>query len=819
MAASHQLTAERRLPPFAGLAFASILPWNARSGSALLAIACIAALFAIASWSLVALRRARSARTRAQLELAASEARYRRTLDHARIGIARLSPDGRWLQVNQRLLEILGYDESELLARTYADVSHLEDLDIDVKQWELLRRGEIGDYAVERRFQARNGEIIHGDVRIAREEDDAGRLQHFILVLQDVTARKLSDGTRRVYERALAATQSGIVITDARRDDHPIVYANPAFTSITGYASAELTGKNCRILNEKARDQAALGELRAAIAGGSSCSVLLRNHKKSGEAFWNQLSIAPIEDTAGRLTHFVGVMLDVSELVQATAEREQLLSAAQGARKEAEAANRAKDRFLSVISHELRSPLNAILAWTSLLRDEPGDEVAKVVRAIEASVQSQSRLINELLDASRIREGTLQIEPVPVDLEAVVRNALTRLAPIASERGIALAFSGSGPAAAVADPERVEQIVRNLVDNALKFTAGGGHVDVTLSDEEGRWVIEVRDDGRGISADALPHVFQEFWQGDREASGHATGLGLGLLIVKHLVERHAGSVRIESAGRDLGTCVRVELPSAQESRPAPSATRDRSDLRGLEVIVVDDDDSVVHAIALALTRAGAICRPVASTSEALLHFQRGTPDALVSDIGLPDRDGFDLIRSVRASDEPNRSVLAIAVTGLVEPEDRRRIHRAGFDAYIPKPVAPDFVVERLASLRAQQAERRVPKRRVLLLGADPAITRCAEQLEKAGHAVLRVRGAAEAPDAAAGFRPHLVIARTCELDAAALADRLANRGIEAGVVGLGDGDPASDQNGFQRIIALDFAPEAIERSLRFMEDA
>jgi PAS domain S-box-containing protein len=786
-------------------------------GVALLAITSVLAFFAVAYWSYSSLHTAESGRARARSELAAREERYRRTFEQARIGIAHVSPEGRWLQVNQRLVEILGYAEPELLGMTYSEVSHLEDLEVDVRQWELLRRGEISDYAVERRFRSKSGEIIYADVRITREEDEGGELRHYIVVLQDVTARKLSDGTRRMYERALAATQNGVMITDALRDDLPIVYANPALLAITGYSSAEVTGRNPRFLNQAFRDQPVLEELRLAIASGKPCSVLVRNQRKNGEAFWNQLAIAPIEDADGRLTHFVGVMVDATERVQVIAEREDLLAAAQSARLASEAANRAKDRFLSVVSHELRSPLNAILAWTSILRDEPGEEVARVAKAIETSVHTQSRLVDELLDASRIREGTLQVEPVRIDLEACVRTAVEGLRALASERGIALSLRTPGPAFALADPERIEQVVRNIADNALKFTPRGGHVDVELLDGDDRWAIEVRDDGRGIEPAELSRVFEEFWQAD-EDSGQKPGLGLGLLIVKHLVERHGGGVTVHSDGRNRGTRVRVELPRDTGPAPAAAPSPPGDDLRGVEVVVVDDDATTVQAIGMALARSGAICRLCTSVSEALSFFERGTPDALISDIGLPDRNGFDLIRSVRMLGEPQRSVLAIAVTGLVDPAERKLIRRAGFDTYIAKPVAPEVVIDRLVRLRALQALPEPPSRRLLLVDPDAASSaEGARLLRERGHEVREVGSPQEALVCAAEFRPHVVLARaTPDLDPTALAERLASRGSRADLVGLGDDGP--DLKAFDRIVPLPLDPDSIDRLIRFTED-
>jgi len=823
----------RRLLP-AALLLPVVLGWLVLAGeragwyggtfkTALFAVALALSLIALVSSSYSALRRSGDERRRARAALAVSEARYRRTFEQARVGIAHLAPDGRWLRVNERLCEILGYDAEELLEKTYAEVSHLQDLEVDVKQYELLRRGEIGDYGVERRFETKTGEVVHADVRLAREDDETGALRHLIVVLQDITGRKLSEGTLRVYERALAATQNGVVITDATQDDHPIAYVNPAFLKITGYSHAEVVGKNCRILNEKAREQAALDDVRQAIATGQPCSVLLRNHRKDGEAFWNQLSIAPIEDKNGRLTHFVGVVVDATERVQALAEREELLTSAENARREAEAANHAKDRFLSVVSHELRSPLNAILAWTSLLGDESvAEDSARAIEAIEASVHAQTRLVDDLLDASRIRAGALEIDPARIDLDAVVRSAADHLAPVAREKEIALELVSHGPAFAIADAERIEQVVRNLVDNALKYTPAGGRVVVELSESEACWQLEVRDTGRGIAADALPHVFEEFWQGDRRGSSGGKGLGLGLLIVKHLVERHGGHVRVESAGENRGTTVQVELPKAGAvlTDGAADEPAESPDLSGVEVVVVDDDPPTLDAIGVALGKVGAIPRLASSVSEALLFLERGGPDVLVSDIGLPDRDGFDLIRAVRGLGDTTRSILAIAVTGLAAPEERRRIRRAGFDAYLAKPVSPDAVIDRIVKLRALEAAPSPPARRVLVLDPDPAAAdELVLQLRKMGHEARDARDPGAAVRESERFGPRLVLARaSAGLDAAALAERLAARGVRADLVGLVDDGTEPSQNGYDLTLPMPLELGALDRLLRFTEE-
>ncbi len=684
--------------------------YDARFGAALLAVTCAAALVGIALVSYGALKLADAERDQARAALAASEARYRSTFERASVGIAHVAPDGRWLRANDRLCAMLGYSAEELLEKTFAEVSHLEDLPLDATQWELLRRGEIQDYAVERRFRTKSGEVLYADVRLVREEDEAGQLRHLIGVLQDVTSRKRSEGALRVYERAVAATQNGIVITDARRSDHPIVYANPAFLKISGYAASDLVGRNCRLLNANARGQAALEELRRAIRDEEACSVLLRNHRMNGEAFWNQLSIAPVHDVTGSLTHFVGVIVDATERMQGLVEREEILAAARGAQREAEAANDAKDRVLSVISHELRSPMSAVQAWASLLReDADAKSVPRALDAIEAALRSQTRLVDDLLDASRIRARTLEIEAARIDLAATVRTAVDHFGPIAKERGIELAFRAAvEPAPCSADALRIAQIVHNLVDNALKFTTTGGRVEVELTEQGEAWGLAVKDTGRGIEAAQLENVFDEFWQGGRREGSGGRGLGLGLAIVKHLVELHGGAVHVESAGADQGATFRVELPRLREEpqRGVPS----RKALEGVDVLVVEDDEPTLEALAAALERAGASARRARSMAEALRALA-SPPDVLVSDVGLPDRDGLALIRALRESPEPLRSLPALAVTGFRGVGERARILGAGFDAYLAKPVEPSAVIERIVALRARPARRALPDER------------------------------------------------------------------------------------------------------------
>jgi PAS domain S-box-containing protein len=760
------------------------------TGTALLAVVSMSALAALGFSADSRLRREKAVRDATSLALDASELRYRSIVDRASVGIAQLASDGRWSHVNAKLCEMLGYSEAELVRKTYAEVSHIEDLAPEAEQWERLRRGDLEDFTVQRRFVRKGGEIVNAEVSVVRDSPTASPLR-FVAVVHDVTARDAFENTLRVYERAIAATQNGVVITDARAPHQPIVSVNAAFERMTGYAAREVLGKNCRFLNEGARGQAGLEVLRGAIRAGKACSVMLRNFRADGSGFWNNLSVAPVHDNEGHLTHFVGAMLDATKQVQLMGEREALLQVADEGRHTAEAANDAKDRFLSVISHELRSPMNAVVSWASLLRDETDPTKRELgLDAIEASVRAQTRLVDDLLDTSRIRSGGLWIEFAEIDLTDAVQAAFNRHLQSAHEKRIALGLHlPCNAATCYADAQRVEQILDNLLGNALKFTPAGGQVRVELFDDAGSWEIAVRDSGRGLSEGSLTRVFEEFWQVDPRGG---RGLGLGLAIVKHLVERQGGSVSVESPGPGLGATFHVAFPKYRASIAALAAQRELAaggapaDLNGALVVVVDDDRPTAEAFAVALEHAGAIPR-IAHTVAGALELLAQSPAALISDISMPERDGFDLIRSVRSSTDPSREVLAIAVTALSAREDRKRIQRAGFDACLVKPVEPRRVVAHLAELRARLARDAHPLRSLLALADER--TRAAgtfDALRAAGHEVREVADARAALRAATERRADaiLVAEPVREPAVARLAERLTSLKARPAFVGL-----------------------------------
>ena len=410
------------------------------------------------------------------------------------------------------------------------------------------------------------------------------------------------------------------------------------------------------------------------------------------------------------------------ELRRRNDERVGLLAAEREARAEAEAANRSKDEFLATLSHELRTPLNAILGWAQLLRMGvlPADEAEQGLQTIERNAKAQAQLVDDLLDLSRIISGKLRVEMRPVDLVSVVEGALDSVRPAAEAKGISVVpvlDAHAGPVAG--DGGRLQQVAWNLLSNAIKFTPRGGRVDVWLRSTGADAELTVSDSGTGIRPEFLPHVFDRLRQGDASSTRRHGGLGLGLAIVRHLVELHGGTVSADSRGEGRGSTFTVRLPRTPVPHGegaacgSPEAPEHRSDeapraptrremriVEGVRVLVVDDEPDAREVIRIGLEQRGATVKTAASVEEALAALARhGPPDVLLSDIGMPDEDGYALIRKVRQLPESDGGTIpAVALTAYARAEDRDRALAAGFQAHLPKPVEPAKLAEAVAEV-------------------------------------------------------------------------------------------------------------------------
>jgi PAS domain S-box-containing protein len=406
---------------------------------------------------------------------------------------------------------------------------------------------------------------------------------------------------------------------------------------------------------------------------------------------------------------WLGIATDVTERMRLETERNTLLANERIARGEAERANRLKDEFLSTLSHELRTPLNTILLWTQLLHKQLDDreQVIRGLTAIERSTRVQEQLISDLLDVSRIMSGKLVLDVQPLDLGATINAALEGLWPAIGAKQLRLQTQiENGTGAILGDRARLQQIIWNLVNNAIKFTPSGGQIDVSLERVDSHLVVSVSDTGQGIEQELLPHLFERFRQGDVSSNRTHGGLGLGLAIVKHLVELHGGLVTASSPGPGKGERFTVSLPIRasferllHDQVEANGTYLGRiTPLGGVRILVVDDDSDGCAVMSRILHETGAIVMTAGDVDTALAEVERFHPQVLISDLWMPRRDGFELIREVRARGYSYQTLPAIALTALVRPEDRRRALLAGYQAHAAKPIDTTDLTAAIAAL-------------------------------------------------------------------------------------------------------------------------
>jgi signal transduction histidine kinase len=410
--------------------------------------------------------------------------------------------------------------------------------------------------------------------------------------------------------------------------------------------------------------------------------------------------------------HVEELSLYINELKRSEEEREKILVREQAARSEAESANRVKDQFLATLSHELRTPLTAIVGWAGLLRsnDFDRDLQAQALESVERNARTQAKLIDDLLDVSRIVSGKLLLDVREVELGKVVENAINVVRPAAEAKGISLTYDREpGRWFIKGDAARLQQIAWNLLSNAVKFTPEGGSVRIRLERDGSHLKLSVSDTGKGIAAEFLPHVFDRFQQADSTTTRTYGGLGLGLAIVRHLIEMHGGTVSAESPGEAQGATFTTTFPLLAVSTEAHEATdidgrvgkatSGHSMLEGLRVLVVDDEPDTRQVISAVITRSGAEVKTCASVPEALETLKLWKPDILMSDIGMPEEDGYSLIRKVRSlSAESGGLIPAAALTAYAREEDRERALAAGFQMHVAKPISSGELISTVAGL-------------------------------------------------------------------------------------------------------------------------
>lgn len=495
---------------------------------------------------------------------------------------------------------------------------------------------------------------------------------------------------------------------------------NEAAVRHYGYSREEFLSMTIKEIRPP-EDVPAVQDYIARIPDAAPNAVQWRHRKKDGtqidvEVVWHELFYL------GRHALLV-LAKDITDRKNAEAGIEELLAREKAAREEAQAASRAKDSFLAIVSHELRAPLNAILGWAAILRSPKADEAtrAHAAETIERSAMVQSKLIEDLLDSARVARGQLRLEVQPVDLTAVIEAAVDVMHPAAEARDIEVHRTFAAKTEVITgDPDRLQQIVSNLLSNAIKFTPGGGRVDIRLERADPHVRISVADTGKGISSEHLPYVFERFHQADGSTTRRHSGLGLGLSLVRNLVELHGGTVHAESPGEGYGATFTVDLPlravrpqsPGRESKSLNGITglHAASLLKGVRALVVDDEADARELVATLLQQYGATVTPVASAEEALAVLtseeMEERPDVLVCDISMPEVDGYALIGRVREmAPEQGGRIPAVALTAYGRAIDRIRALSAGFNMHIPKPVEPAELATVVASLTGRAGKQ------------------------------------------------------------------------------------------------------------------
>jgi PAS domain S-box-containing protein len=556
-------------------------------------------------------------------------------------------------------------------------------------------------------------------------------------VLLAITAGQQLTGVSRTYSRALAGeresrrlletvTSNATLALFILNERQHCVYMNPAAEALTGFTLAEV---QARPLHDFVHHQHPDGRPYP-LADCPIDQAFPQNDQTQGQEVFVHKDgrFYPVAFTAspiragGQPVGTIVEVRDISAELRIESEREQLLARTQAARHTAEEASRLKDEFLATVSHELRTPMTAILGWAHLLRGNTLDKpnAQRALDTIERNANAQAQLIEDLLDVSRIITGKLRLDARPVELAPIIAAATDAARPAAAAKGITLQIDpGATDLAVLGDADRLQQVVWNLLSNAIKFTPQAGEVRVSLGRNAGQAEISVRDTGQGIAPDFLPHVFERFRQADGAPTRQHGGLGLGLAIVRHLVELHGGTVAAASAGVGHGATFTVQLPiaalrTADCGLRAGDGAADQSTVRdpqaailsGLRVLVVDDEPDARDLLQLVLTQSGALVTTADSASTALAALARERPDLLISDIGMPGVDGYALMREVRARETQSglTHLPAIALTAYARAEDRAQALAAGFHTHMPKPIEPAALVVALARFKTSKDE-------------------------------------------------------------------------------------------------------------------
>jgi PAS domain S-box-containing protein len=549
--------------------------------------------------------------------------------------------------------------------------------------------------------------------------DEHNNITGGVAIITDITARKQAEEAVHAAYRQLAfhVESSPLAVIEWDSDFRVSRWSKSA-ERLFGWKAEEVKGKRVnewQFVFADDVDAVALVTNRQREGVEVHGVQRNRNYTRDGSVLFCEWYNSVLRDDRDQLVSVLSLVLDVTAREKAEEERAALLVRERDARKHAEEADRLKDEFLATLSHELRTPLTSILGWASMIRngEVEGSNATRALETIERNARSQARLIDDLLDVSRIITGNLRLDLHPLNLAPIVEAAVDALRPTADVKHIELQTESIRSECLVkGDSNRLRQVIWNLLSNAIKFTSRGGSVKIDLRCVESTIArLTVTDTGEGISPEFLPYVFDRFRQAEATISRKQGGLGLGLAVARHLVELHGGTISAESAGPGHGSTFTLNLPLAQERRDPARAEERRREverrrsrsgrvrLDGVHVLLVEDDDDSRKLLGTMLKRYGTKVTSTKSTAEALDVFTRELPDVLISDIGMPDEDGYELIRKLRALPVDQGGLTpAIALTGYASRKDRERALAAGYHEHMAKPVEQAEMIAAIARL-------------------------------------------------------------------------------------------------------------------------
>jgi PAS domain S-box-containing protein len=642
--------------------------------------------------------------------------RWANFFEHVQWGVVVGSGDGQTLvMMNPAYANMHGYKVEELISRPIIDVFAPEAREALVEQIRITR--ERGHHIYESLHIRKDGTVFPVLVESTAVRDADGGVLYLAAHVADITERrKIEEELRRSEENYRSLLENAHDIIYAHDLQGNYLTINRAGEEVTGYTRQEILG-GLNIAQVVAPEHLELAKemTRRKLIDQTptvyEVDIITRDNRRLTLELSTRISYQN-----GQPVAVEGIARDVTERKRVEREREELLEREQQARREIEETSRIKDEFLATVSHELRTPLTAMLGWTYLLRTGKLDSerVASALDTIERNARSQAQLIEDLLDVSRVITGKMRLDVRPIEPASIIEGALESVRPAAEAKGVRLVKRlDTGAGTISGDPARLQQVVWNLLANGIKFTPRGGSVEVSIERVDSHIQIVVSDTGEGISQDFLPYVFDRFRQADAKTTRRHGGLGLGLAIVRNLVEMQGGTVHVESPGEGQGSTFTVRLPliavitktSAEEQWAHPTAGDGllRLDfperLDGLKILAVDDEADTRELLRTVLEQAGAEVITASTAAEALELLQQTRPEVLISDIGMPEEDGYELMRKVRSLPaELGGRTPAIALTAYARSEERLRALRAGYQMHMPKPVELTELVAVVSSL-------------------------------------------------------------------------------------------------------------------------